>query len=168
MNLHISQSRTIFSSYIPRNPGSIQSRIHSDSCTLVICILFLANAHGPLCGVHGDPPGVRRTPGSMRRKGVITRRGSCRGPLSRKAWCTGIHIKTIRYLRVVDSRGSPYATLYARRILVDPGPDPLDAWCLECFLFLFTRGWILVDPVQWITGIRKKSRQKMTTPLQHL
>ena len=26
--------------------------------------------HDPLRGVHGDPPGVRPTPGSMRRKGV--------------------------------------------------------------------------------------------------
>ena len=49
--------------------------------------------------------------------------------------------------------------VYTRRVLVDPGPDPLDAW--NVFLFLFTRGWILVnaevrkeDPVQWITGIR--------------
>ena len=66
---------------------------------------------------------------------------------------------------MVDSRESLYAALYARRILVDPGPDPLDACHLECFffyiLFLFTCGWILVDPdevreedpVQWIMGI---------------
>ena len=56
-----------------------------------------------------------------------------RGPLLRKAWRTEIHIKTIRYLRVVDPRGSPYTALYARRILVDPGPDPLDAWNVFCF-----------------------------------
>ena len=99
--------------------------------------LVLSNVRDPLRGVHGDPPGIRRAPGSMRRKGVITRRGSCRGSLLRKR------------------------KVYARGILVDPGPDPLDAWCLECFLFLFTRGWILVDPdvneevpVQWITGIK--------------
>ena len=90
----------------------------------------------------------------MRRKGVIARRGSCRGLLPRKAWRTEIHIKTIRDLRVVDPRGSLYATLYARRILVDPG-----------ILFLFTHGWILVDPdvreddpEQWITGIRGEER----------
>ena len=85
---------------------------------------------------------------------------SCHGPLPRRAQRMGIHIKTIRYWRMVDSRGSPYAALYARRILVDPGRDSLDTWRLECFLFLFTRGWFLVDPdvreenpVQWITGI---------------
>ena len=83
------------------------------------------NARDPLHGVHGDPPGVGRTPGSMRRKGVITCCGSCRGPLPCKAQRTGIHIETIGYLHVVDFRGSSYIALYARRILVDPGPDPL-------------------------------------------
>ena len=29
------------------------------------------NAHDPLRGVHGDPPDIRCTPGSMRHKGVI-------------------------------------------------------------------------------------------------
>ena len=68
--------------------------------------------------------------------------------------------------------GFSYAALYTRRILVDPGPDPLDAWCLECFLFLFTRGWILVDPdvreedpVQWITGIKRPGQSVCCIPV---
>ena len=40
--------------------------------------------------------------------------------------------------------------VYARRILVDPGPDPLDAWCLECFLF--DPDVRKEDPVQWVTA----------------
>ena len=121
--------------------------------------VLVYNARDPLRGVHGDPPGVRRTPGSMRRKGVITCRGSCHGLLPRKAWHTGIHIKTIRYLCMVDPPGSPYTALYARRILVDLGPDPLDAWHVFCFYLRTMAGssWILMytseDPVQWITGI---------------
>ena len=61
-----------------------------------------------------------------------------------------------------DSRGSPYTVLYARCMqggfwwILD-----LIHWTPGCFLFLFTRGWILVDPdvceedpVQSITDIR--------------
>ena len=95
------------------------------------------------------------------------RRGSCTSPVvvHCRAKC-GVRrsiSKQSDILRVVDSRESLYAALYARRILVDPGPDPLDACHLECFfniLFLFMCGWILVDPdvreedsVQWIMGI---------------
>ena len=109
------------------------------------------NARDPLHGVHRDPPGVRRTPGTMRCKSVITRRGSCRGPLPRKAWPTGIHIETIRYLCVVDSRGSPYATLYARCTqggfwwILDLIHWTPDSWNVSCFyLRVVGSSWILM------------------------
>ena len=75
---------------------------------------------------------------------------SVRGSISNQS----IHIKTIRYLRVVDSRGPPYTVLYAR--------------CTQggfWFLFPFTRGWILVDPVQWITGMIRTTTYRLTTNL---
>ena len=83
----------------------------------------------------GDPPGVRCTPGSMRCKGIITRRRSCLGPLPGKARRTGIHIKTIRYLRVVDSHGRK--------------EDSGGSWTwstghLECLVSIYA-WWILVD-----------------------
>ena len=85
---------------------------------------------------------------------------SC-GPLPRKAWRTGIHIKTIsRYLRVVDSCGSPYVSLYARyvyaryvyarRILVEPG-----MFFVSIYTWLDPRGSSCTQggSLQWITGI---------------
>ena len=100
-----------------------------------------------------DPPGVRPTPGSMRHSGVITRRGSCTSAVM-------VHYgQSVAY-------GDPYQNdqIFTRGgfwwilDLIHWTPDACNV-----FLFLFTRGWILMDPdvgeedpVQWFTGISRQ------------
>ena len=102
-------------------------------------------------GVHGDPPGVRRTPGSMRRKGIITRRGSCTSPVV-------VHCRAERGVRGSISKRSD---IYTWWILVDPRTPRCtqggfwwilylihwtpDAWNVFCFyLRVAGSSWILM------------------------
>ena len=120
------------------------------------------NARDPLRGVHGGPPGVRRTPGSMRRKGVITGGGSCTSPVVVHCRQSAVYGDPYQNDQILTRGG--FSWIPVRRTVRKE--DSGGSWTrstgrLECLLFLFTRGWILVDPdlreedpVQWITGIR--------------